>query len=918
MFPILYEQITSGVIPQHNGLGVLSDAISCVVEQERNGIYELTMEYPISGIHAQELAKRRILKVKPNFTDAPQLFRIDRISGTLNGKFTVYAKHISYDLSGYVIARGTASNAIQAVNLLESAASGYNFDTDKNVTADFTITEPSSVRSWFGGKSGSFLDVFGKTELKYDNFNVHFLLNAGQDRGITIRYGKNLLALSQETDCNNLYTAVMCYFKEEDGTIIDGDEITTGLSLDVPKVMVIDCSDDFDEIPTVQELNQKAQQYINNNNLTLPTNNITLDFVQSGELSNRVDLCDTVSIYYEALGITRAHVKCIRVKWDCLKERYIETEFGDVKNNLTNTVIEQQLQIAETQSNVDRTQKDISQTQTAITAILGDIDNLQDQIDGNITTWYYDYTPTLNNAPANTWQTTEDKNNHIGDLFYEKSTGYAYRFMLDNSTYKWVRISDEDISTALAAAQNAQDTADNKRRVFVTTPVPPYDVGDLWTNGNDIYYCSTAKTSSQAYAVTDWVKASNYVNPSAMATAINDATSLITGNSGGYVVLHDTNNDGKPDEILIMDAPTIATATKVWRWNNAGLAYSSTGYSGSYATAIYDGHIVADFINTGTLNANLIKAGVISDAQGNSTIDMANGLAKLYELSAIKGFNILTEGDEDIKATFTATQFGADFILSPLDAYDYPFAKIETLSRQNESYSNFKLSNDGETYTTILRSDSTGGNVEVYNASGVLVAEMFARESGVGGTVRTKNNDGTTAVSMYTTDSGGNVKVGNSTGNDRVFIWVGGNDDGVINVFDTNGNPTVTFEGATGKIHCQRIQPYDPDYSVDNASGTMHLDASGWEVRRMGNVVYMAIPFKGTGVNVPAGSTAFTGTLADGDLPAIPCNMIAYYSGDVFILNIKANGEMTLRNCGAARTFSTNQGITICGSFIVD
>lgn len=729
MFPILYEQITSGVIPQHNGLGVLSDAISCVVEQERNGIYELTMEYPISGIHAQELAKRRILKVKPNFTDAPQLFRIDRISGTLNGKFTVYAKHISYDLSGYVIARGTASNAIQAVNLLESAASGYNFDTDKNVTADFTITEPSSVRSWFAGKSGSFLDVFGKTELKYDNFNVHFLLNAGQDRGITIRYGKNLLALSQETDCNNLYTAVMCYFKEEDGTIIDGDEITTGLSLDVPKVMVIDCSDDFDEIPTVQELNQKAQQYINNNNLTLPTNNITLDFVQSGELTNRVDLCDTVSIYYEALGITRAKVKCIRTKWDCLKERYIETEFGDVKTNLTETITTISKEVAEKPS------------------------------------------------------------------------------------------------------------------------------------------------------VTE------------MGNAISAATSLITGNSGGYVVLHDTNNDGEPDEILIMDTPDISTALNVIRMNKNGVGLSTTGYSGTYTTAFTAQGIVADAITTGILNANLIKAGVISDAQGKSTIDMTNGQAKLYELSAIKGFNILTEGDEDIKSTFTATQFGADFILSPLDAYDYPFARLETFSRQNESYSNFKLSNDGQTYTLKLGANDNGGYIVLTDASGNDKVNFFSDAYGHG------------AVQLYDEN---NVN--------RTALY----GDGSMLLNDANDDVTISLQSYNGQIKCKRILPYDPDYSVDNASGTMHLDASGWEVRRMGNVVYMAISFKGTGVNVPAGSTAFTGKLADGDLPAIPCNMVAYYSGDVFILNIKPTGEMTLRNCGAARTFSTNQGITVCGSFIVD
>ena len=110
MYPILYQEITTGTVPQHNGLGILSDCISCTVEQEKNSIYELTMEYPREGQHAEELVLRRILKVKPNPTDNPQLFRIDRIGKTMNGKFTVYAKHISYDLSGYSITSGTASS----------------------------------------------------------------------------------------------------------------------------------------------------------------------------------------------------------------------------------------------------------------------------------------------------------------------------------------------------------------------------------------------------------------------------------------------------------------------------------------------------------------------------------------------------------------------------------------------------------------------------------------------------------------------------------------------------------------------------------------------------------------------------------------------------------------------------------------
>lgn len=156
-----------------------------------------------------------------------------------------------------------------------------------------------------------------------------------------------------------------------------------------------------------------------------------------------------------------------------------------------------------------------------------DIADLQNQIDGNITTWYYTGAPTLANLPASQWTTTTDKDNHIGDLYYDKDTGYAYRFMLDNGSYVWTRISDEDISAAMAAASDAQDTADGKRRVFITQPVPPYDTGDLWCVGSsgDILTCTTAKATGGSYAAADWQKLNKYTDDSAVTALDNSLDS---------------------------------------------------------------------------------------------------------------------------------------------------------------------------------------------------------------------------------------------------------------------------------------------------------------------------------------------------------------------------------------------------------
>ena len=150
------------------------------------------------------------------------------------------------------------------------------------------------------------------------------------------------------------------------------------------------------------------------------------------------------------------------------------------------------------------------------------ISDLQKQIDGQIETYYYDYEPTLENEPASKWVDENEKQKHQGDLFYWKSKGFAYRFMKENGLWKWQMVKDTDVTKALADAAEAKDTADSKRRVFVTTPQPPYDIGDLWVQGEngDIMRCSQSKTSG-LFSSSDWIKASKYTDNSALLEFIN-------------------------------------------------------------------------------------------------------------------------------------------------------------------------------------------------------------------------------------------------------------------------------------------------------------------------------------------------------------------------------------------------------------
>ena len=502
MVPVLYETMTEGTVPTHYGLGPLTDCLRCEVSEERNGKYELVLEYAAEGIHADDIQVNRFIMAKPNFTDNPQIFRIYKVSKTMNGKFTVNAQHISYDLSGKVISTGTAGSCTAACLLLEASAGNFTITSYKTVSADFVIKEPSSVRSWFGGKQGSLLDVYGPAEWYYDNYACSLKPNRGMDRGVQIRYGKNLTTLSQEIDMSNLCTGVIPYYiDDETNAKVVGAKVSTGLVLDVDRDQAVDFSSDVDPesaTPIATQLATLASNYITNNIFTRVFSSITLDFVQMGELKDRVDLCDTVHIFFEPLGISVA-LKCVATVWDVLQERYIQTTFGDSRNSIADTIVNQQQAIKETVDNV--------------------------------------------------------------------------------------------------------------------------------------------------------------------STAIERATDLITGNLGGYVVMHDTDADGKPDEILIMDTEDISTAVNVIRMNQGGIGLSTTGYTGPYKTAVTASGIVADVITAGVLNASLIKAGVISDVAGNSQIDMTTGIAKLYQLIAKAYVKVEDADTGDVLAQMIASALGGALFL---------------------------------------------------------------------------------------------------------------------------------------------------------------------------------------------------------------------------------------------------------------
>lgn len=291
----------------------------------------------------------------------------------------------------------------------------------------------------------------------------------------------------------------------------------------------------------------------------------------------------------------------------------------------------------------------------AVVTINADIADLQSQIDGNITSWFYEVDPAMNlppvtldpDNPGTGWDTDEKKQNHVGDLYYNTDTGHVWRFVFQNATYQWVAVEDSDVTRALEEAARAQDTADHKRRVFITTPVPPYDQGDLWCEGNsgDILTCTTAKVEGQSYSSSDWSKLNKYTDDSRANAAYNLAS---TANGTANNAL--TSANGKNRIYHQSSKPTGGTYIVGDTWFDTDDGYKMYTYNGNdWAAEQFGNAAIANLsitnakiangtiesakisaldagkITTGTLDAARIAAGSLSISQVNSLQTTLNG-----------------------------------------------------------------------------------------------------------------------------------------------------------------------------------------------------------------------------------------------------------------------------------------------------
>lgn len=472
MIPVLYNANETNF--SSFGICKIADTISCLVTEERNGVFELVLKYPINGSKYSEIEKDRIIKAKSNDTSDLQAFRIYRISTPINGTITVYAQHISYDLGTIGIVPFSISGVagLTAIRqILNHAVITHPFtpESDYSSVKDISFNKPISVRSCLGGTEGSILDLWGG-EFEFDNFTIKHHQHRGQDNGVVIQYGKNLTKFDKDSSISDVYTDLFPYAINTDNegneTIVKLTEylIPITSSITTRKTFIKDFTSFFESGTNITEdmLREVANDYLEDNPLGVETPSITVGFEhlwkqpEYAHLIERISLCDTVTIKHTKLGISTKS-KVIKTVYDSILERYQSITLGTCKSNMID-------KISEIDSNSKKVNKEIEEL------------------------------------------------------------------------------------------------------------------------------------------------------PTRMDVAIKTATEKITGNKGGYVVLHKNTTTGQPYELLIMDNPDITQAVNVWRWNVDGLGFSNNGYNGPYGTAITsDGSIVADFITSGIVDAAYIDcAGVIN------------------------------------------------------------------------------------------------------------------------------------------------------------------------------------------------------------------------------------------------------------------------------------------------------------------
>lgn len=655
MIPILYEKTETAFTT--NGIGRLTDCLSCLVTEERNGIYEVEFTYPVTGVRFEDITIGRIISCTHDEQGDAQPFDIYAKSEPINGIVTFKGRHISYRLNEITVKPFTAGSCTQAIAGLKTNSIGTNpftFWTDKTVTADYTVTVPSKLRGLLGGEQNSLLDIYGTGEYEFNKFDVKLHLHRGQDTNVGIRYGKNLVDFTNEYNAGDIYTAVVPFWSGSEMVQSGGSSGAAPVVVTLPEwylssgqsspggreiIVPMDLSSEFSEKPTVNQLRALATSRLSNSDAWVPDQTMVVDFVQLWQTDEykdyaplqRLKLCDTCGVFVPMYGIS-LRVKVVKVVYNTLLDRYDSMELGD-KPTTYAAVLEKTYdsKVAGIIEGLQALSIDIGAVEANAESYtdhkIDDLRNdLETQIDAKVETW------AQSSNPASAWTTAELRAEHNGDLWLY--TG------ISSITVGGVTIHPQGVyqyngttnawSAYSSTTNNLFDLADGKSTIFYGAPSGTYndvEVGDYLVDSTD--------GSTYKWDGSSWIKQTDYggaitdaVNnvTNAYQRAISDATDAICGGTGGYIITT-LNGNGQPIELLITDNIDINQAVNVWRWNSGGLGHSHNGYAGPFSDVAItqDGKINASMILTGALTANLITAGTIADTSGDNYWNLDSG-----------------------------------------------------------------------------------------------------------------------------------------------------------------------------------------------------------------------------------------------------------------------------------------------------
>ena len=347
MIPILYE--STETLFNSNGLGRLRDCISCLCYEERNSIYEVDFEYPVTGANFEKIKLGRIIGVTHDESDDIQPFDIVSYSRPIDGVVTFHCTHISYRQSkmvSYAIGVNSLADAFQAFDdTCYPNSNPFTYFTDKYSTgycAAFDGT-PRSIRSLLGGVEGSILDAYGG-EYEWDKFFVRLHSARGTQRNFSIRYGVNMTDFQDDTDYGEAYNTCIPFWKDSSsGAVVIGGEISSGQGTigTGDKCVPLDLSDKFEHQPTVADLEKIAAQVMEAQQPYLPSQTIKVDFVRLQDEAGfdqfdsllQCKLCDSVKVIFPRYDMS-AYFKIVKTTWNVLLDRYDSMELGNLSTTL--------------------------------------------------------------------------------------------------------------------------------------------------------------------------------------------------------------------------------------------------------------------------------------------------------------------------------------------------------------------------------------------------------------------------------------------------------------------------------------------------------------------------------------------------------------------------------------------------------